>query len=110
MNFEKSAILMSMDLLVGLPNDRSCDRRRLATLKLIRPYLFYVEPPGAEHGFVGGTPLNVQGDSLEPGQNAVVDSFLPSIPDASTKYRFFVEDWNSFVYIACEAVEFAWSD
>lgn len=111
MDFENSVILMLMDFWVGTLGEEDQEKRRLATLKLSSPYLFYWEPPDAGYKFIfDGRPLNVQGDPLKAGQSAAVDSCLPSVPSAAVKYRFFVEDWNSFIYVACGAVEFDWND
>jgi len=74
-------------------------------------YLFFIEPPDPKYPFVpNGSHLKVDGDSIKVGQNAEVDRLLPMLPQNATTYRFFLEKWNAFLYLAGGGVELSWDD
>lgn len=111
LDFVGRSITLSMDLLVGLPDTPSPESYRAGTLILTAPYLLFIEPPDPHYHFVPrGSAMKVDGDSVKPGQSAGLDRLVPALPRDSTIYRFFFEDWNSFLYLAGAAVEFSWDD
>jgi len=104
---------LKMNLLVGVgaPEDRNAAVYRPGTTSVHGLLLFWVEPPDPKYNFLpDGSPLNVDGDSVRNGQNAEVDRLLPSLPQSAIVYRFFLEEWNSFLYLAGDSVEFSWDD
>ena len=110
-DFLDCLILLAMDLHVGIPGDADPERYRPGTLRVKSPYLFFVDPPDPRYRFIpNGSPFNVDGDAVRPGQNQALDELLPVLPTGATAYRFFMEDCNSVLYIAGAAVEFSWDD
>lgn len=109
MDFVGRSILVGMEILVGLPGSPNQEEYRPGTLKVLFPHLFFLEPPDPRYPFVpDGSPLNVGGDSVRVGQNPQVDRLLEVLPKNATTYRFFLEEWNSFLYLAGASVEFCW--
>ena len=110
-DFVGRSVVIGMDLLVGLPDTPNPDGYRAGRLKLAVPYLFFIEPPDPTYRFVpNGSPLNVDGDSVKAGQSAALDRLLPVLPQNASVYRFFLEEWNSFLYLAAGDVAFSWDD
>jgi hypothetical protein len=102
---------IGMDILTGGPVDSNPELYRPGTLRVAPVYLFFIEPPDPNYPFVpSGSHLKVDGDSIKVGQNAEVDHLLSKLPQKSTAYRFFLEKWNAFLYLAGGHVEFCWGD
>lgn len=110
-DFISRSITIGMELLVGLPGTPDPEEYRTSTLSVDPFYLFFVEPPDPAYGFKpDGSPIIVAGDPIKPGQNSKLDRLLPALPEDATAYRFFVSDWNSFLYIAGRSVALSWDD
>jgi hypothetical protein len=110
-DFIGRSVVVRMDLLIGGPDDADPELCRPGTLRLKPAYLFFIEPPDPHYAFVpDGSQLKVDGDLVKVGQSAQVDRLLPKLPQNSTTYRFFLEKWNAFLYLAGEGVEFSWDD
>lgn len=111
LDFVASSILIGMNVQVGLPDSPNRNEYRAGTLVLVAPCLFFVEPPDPRYPFVPhGSPLNIDEDSVKPGQNEELDRLLPVLPPNASPYRFFLEEWNSFLYLAAGDVVFSWDD
>lgn len=109
-NFVNRSVLIGVDLLVGLPDTPNPDDYRAGTLKLVEPYMFFIEPPDPSYPFApDGRPVNVEGDSVRAEQSAA-DRLLPVLPQNACMYRFFLLEWNAFVYLAGARVVFSWDD
>jgi hypothetical protein len=110
-DFVEPSILIGMDLLVGLPDISKPEGYRAGTLKMATPYLFFIEPPDPRYPFLlSGSPVNVDGTSVRVGLRPEVDQLLVVLPPDATAYRFFLEEWNSFLYLAGGDVAFSWDD
>jgi hypothetical protein len=111
LNFKDQAISIELDLWVADLEDVDPDRMRSGTLKVLSPYLFLIDPPDPGHVLMPehGT-LWTDGDPVKPGQNSELDKFRPQLPANACVYRFFVDEWNSFMYFAAAGVEFSWDD
>jgi hypothetical protein len=110
-DFIGRSILISMELLVGLPDTPNPEGYRSGTLKVVAPYLFFVEPPDASYPFTPfGKPVSATGAVVRPGGNPRIDELLQHIPQDATAFVFFLDDWNSYLYIAGGSLEFSWDD
>jgi hypothetical protein len=82
---------------------------RPLVLEITGLLIFYLEPPYPNYPFVlHGRPLNASGDQVKVGQNAEFDRLAVALPPNADTYRFFLDDWNSFLYLAALNVEFSW--
>jgi hypothetical protein len=110
-DFINRSITLGMDLHVGAPGDPDPEPYRPGTLSIAPLCLFFVEPPDLRYPFDSkGSPLNVDGDSVRVGQSPEVDRLLPVLPANASLYRFFLEEWNSFLYLGGDSVLFSWDD
>lgn len=110
-NFVDRSIAVGMDLHFGSEGDSDPERHRSGTLKVESFCLFFIEPPDPRYRFVpNGSPLNASGDSVTTGKDPAVDGLLRNLPTGVTLYRFFLDDWNSFLYLGGANVEFSWED
>jgi hypothetical protein len=108
-DFINRSITLGMDLHAGTPADPDPERYRPGTLSIASLCLFFIEPPDPRYPFVSkGSPLNVDGDSVKVGQSPQVDRLLPILPANVSVYRFFLEEWNSFLYLGGDSVLFSW--
>lgn len=110
-DFLNRSIVVGMNLHASMPGDLDPERYRPGTLRVVSPYLFFIEPPDSRYHFVpNGRPLNATGNSVKVGKDAAVDHLLPVLPPNATVYLFFLDDWNSCLYLAGASVEFSWDD
>ena len=110
-DFMGRSVVIGMDLLTGGPDEPDPEQYRPGRLRITPAYLFFIEPPDPRYSFVpNGSPFKVDGDSVNVGQNAEVDRLLPTLPQNATTYRFFLEKWNAFLYLAGGGVELSWDD
>lgn len=108
-DFANKRIILSVDLLQGCPGDPDPERRGFGTLRVLSPRLFFLEAPDPRYSFqMDGSPVGVDGDSVRAGEDAAVDALLRLLPPGTAAYRFFLEDWNSFLYLAGDEVQFNW--
>ena len=111
LDFKERSAVIGFDMLTGGPDDPDPELYRPGTLRMAPVYLFFIEAPDPNYPFVPiGSRIKVDGDSVKVGQNADVDHLLSTLPPNATAYRFFLERWNSFLYMAGGNVEFSWDD
>ncbi len=110
-DYEGRSIAMEMELLVGMPGAPNSESYEIGTLTVAPFFFFIVEPPDPSYDFVpDGKPLHVVGDSAKAAQSPTFDSLMADLSKKVESYRFFIEEWNSFLYIAGESVAFSWDD
>jgi hypothetical protein len=110
-DFVNRSIVIGMNLHASMASDPDPERYRPGTLRVLSPCLFFIEPPDPRYHFVpDGKPLYASGNSVKVGQDAGVDRLAAVLPPNSTPYRFFLDDWNSCLYLAGASVEFSWDD
>lgn len=110
-DFIRRSVTVSIDLLTGHPSSPDPESYRAGRLQIAPIYLFFIEPPDPRYSFIpNGAHVKVDGGCVKVGQSAETDSLLPVLPRSATMYRFFLEKWNAFLYLAGESVEFSWDD
>jgi hypothetical protein len=110
-DYESRSITMEMELLVGMPGTPNRESYQPGTLTVAPFGFFILEPPDPSYDFVpDGKPLHIMGDSTRTAQSPTFDSLMATLPKKVDSYRFFIEEWNSFLYIAGESVAFSWCD
>ena len=99
-----------MNLDASIEGDVS-ERYRPGTLTLINPYIFFLDPPDPAYSFIPqGKDVNASSFRVGRGQDSKVDALLARIPTNATAFGFFLDDWNSYLYLAGADVEFSWDD
>jgi hypothetical protein len=109
LDYPAGALLMNMSILTGTPGESDQDEYGPAELKISGLYFCSMEPPDPTYPFnPNGKPLRVSGDSCGRG-SLEISNLVRRLPPGASCYRFFVEQWNSFIYIAASDVQIAWS-
>ena len=109
LDFMGRSVEIEMDILMAGPDDPDPELCRVGKLRVAPAYLLFIEPPDPRYSFIpDGVSSKVDGDSVKVGQSAEVDRLLPTLPKNATTYRFFLEKWNAFLYLAGAGVEFSW--
>ena len=104
-------LTLGLDLHVGAPEHRDPERYAPAKLTIEGACLFVVEPPDPRYSFIpNGEPLWVSGDSVQIGQSPAIDRLLPMFPEGTIYYRFFLNTWNSFLYVGGRTALLQWED
>jgi hypothetical protein len=110
-DFVAKSFRLEIDLLTGVPHTANSEGYRVGTLTLVTPYLFFVERPDPRYRFIpNGSAIHAVGNSVTRGQRPEVDPLLEVLPEGACCYRFFLYEWNSFLYLAAASVEFSWED
>lgn len=100
-----------LSLLIGWPEDSEPERNAYqeAKMKLTGLCFCSIGPPSPTYPFVlSGRPILVSGDSAKPDHLPELPGLSAKFPPGTWCFRFFVDDWNAFIYIAARDVEFAW--
>jgi hypothetical protein len=98
---------------VHVSSDRDQDRElyRVGVLEVKSVSLFFIEPPDPNYKFAfSGRGVGVSGDSVALGQSPAIDPLLKKLPSDAKAYRFFLEEWNSFFYLAASEVAISWEE
>jgi hypothetical protein len=109
LDYVAGTLLINMRILVGTPGDQDQDEYGPAEVKVNGLYFCFLEPPSPNYPFKpNGKPLGVSGDSSGNASPEIINLLHKLPPDASC-YRFFVEQWNSFIYVGAAEVQISWS-
>ncbi len=110
-DFAGASVVIRIGILTGLPDTESPEGWRGATLTVRPAYLSYIERPDASYPFLPqGQPLNVDGSPVTAARDASIDELLRALPRGATTFRFFLEEWNSFLCVSGGSVDFSWDD
>jgi len=100
-----------MSLLVGSPDDPAPerDRRQEATLSVTGLCFCSIEAPDPRYPFIpNGEPVMASGDPAKPDHLPSLPALATKCPEGTWCYRFFVDDWNAFIYLAARHAEIDW--
>ncbi|MGB8802242.1 MAG: hypothetical protein WCC97_16300 [Candidatus Acidiferrales bacterium] len=61
--------------------------------------------PSPEYPYQGKSAITVGGDPAKSDHLPELDALAPTFPKDVACYRFFVHDWNNFIYIAAADVD-----
>jgi hypothetical protein len=110
-DFAGASAKFHLNLLVGWPDDPPGEREEYQEAAVVVSGLCFlsIDPPSPTYPFLpDGKPISVSGDPADADT-------LPSLPDLAAKfpggtwcYRFFVHDWNAFIYIAARDAQVTW--
>jgi len=108
-DFLKGSALIRLSVHVSADGDDNRERYRVGLLEANSVHLFFIERPDPDY-FVGQIEngICVSGDSVRVVQGAEIDPLLSKLPSGINVYRFFMESWNSFFYIAASVATFSW--
>jgi hypothetical protein len=105
LDYPAGTLQIAMRILIGKPGEPDQDEYGPAELRVSGLYFCSIEPPDPTYPFKpNGKPLGVSGDDSEDELSGVV-GVLGSLPRGISCYRFFVDQWNSFIHIAASDVQ-----
>ena len=102
-------LTIKLSLHVSVEGDGDRERYRIASLGAHSVCLFFMESPDPNYHFLfDGRGIAASGASVALGQDSLIDPLLRKLPPGVTAYRFFLDDWNSFLYLAANDVSLSW--
>ena len=105
LDYLAGTLQIAMRILIGTPGEPNQDEYGPAELRVSGLYFCSIEPPYPTYPFKpNGEPFGVSGDAATNGPSAII-TVLQTLPTGVSSYRFFVEEWNSFIYIAASEVQ-----
>ena len=100
---------LRMDLLFGTPESADPEEYRAAVLRITGIHFFSIGPPDSTYSFVpDGRPLWLLGGEAKSDPLPGFDKLMAKLPKEVSCFRFFVDQWNSFIHIAARDVQFSW--
>jgi hypothetical protein len=106
-----SSATLKLSVHISLEGDTDRERYRVGILKATGVSLFFIEPPDPNYNFVlNGKGISVSGDAVSLGQVTELNALMSKLPTDATVYRLFLEEWNSFLYIAAREAMFMWEE
>lgn len=82
------------------------ETQRHGVLTITGLLFFVIEPPHPDYPFEDAEGLDITSDDAIASLRQVPD--LPPVQENAFTHYFFVNDWNSFIYVAATAATFAW--
>jgi len=109
-NFDVIARTVALSLSVDISDaDQGEPKYRSGRLTASDVELFFIEPPEATYPHrLAGEGMSATGDYQLSGLESKVEQLITRLDDETDRYRFFLNDWNSFIYIAANGVVFDW--
>lgn len=108
LDYLSGSLLMNMRILTGTPGEPNQDEYGPAEVKASGLYFCSIESPDPNYPFrPSGHPLGVSGDNSGKSSSEISD-LVSKLPPGTSCYRFFVEQWNSFIYVAASDVRISW--
>ncbi len=102
-----AVIRMGFDF--GNPNGPKREDYRIGDLQISGLYFLSIDPPDPKYPYVpDGCSLNVSGDPAKVDTFPALEKLSQSFPSGVSCYRFFVNEWNSFINIAAREAQVYW--
>ena len=109
LDYGSGTLSMSMKIWVGTMGTVDQEEYRSAEMRVNKLAWCSIQPPDPTYPFaLNGNPLNVQGDD-GLGHCEELTPLVRQLPVGVSFYRFFVEEWNSFICIAGSDVKLRWT-
>lgn len=109
-DFLKGKLRMVLNLSWGDPGRKANELYKMCEVILENLCFCAIDPPDYSSNFLpDGSPLIVSGDCINFEQIKPDEKIPNQLPKNITSCRFFVYDWNAFIYIAGSNVNIAFS-
>jgi hypothetical protein len=109
LDYPAGILLMAMEILVGTPGEADQEEYGPAELKANGLCFCFIDPPDPAYQFrPNGEALGVCG-AEEPPDSPVIGNLLNKLPEGVSAYRFYADEWNSFIHVAASDVQVSWS-
>jgi hypothetical protein len=102
-----AVIRMTFDF--GSPKGPKPEDYRTGELRVSGLFFLTIDPPDPSYPYVpDGCALNVSGDPAKMDTFPALETLAQTFPPGVSCYRFFVNEWNSFINIAAKDVQVSW--
>jgi hypothetical protein len=111
LDYKNARATLHLDLCVGWPDDPESERSVYQKAVVTVTGLFFcaIQPPDPNYPFVPDGSLTwLDGDPAKPDHLPSLPELMKKAPDGTWAYRFFMGDWNSFIYIAARDAALEW--
>jgi hypothetical protein len=69
-----------------------------------------IQPPDPNYPFLpDGKPIDLSGDGANADHLPSLPALSLRLPEGAWCYRFFVVEWNAFIYVAAKHAEISWA-
>lgn len=110
-DYVAGVVKFHLNLLVGWPGDPEPERQAYQEASLVVSGACFcsIQPPDSTYNFLpDGKPICVSGDLAKADHLPSLPDLIAKCPGDTWSYRFFVHDWNAFIYIAGRDAELTW--
>jgi hypothetical protein len=112
LDYLKREASFTLDIWVGdssSQNERAREAYRSAELKLSGLLYCAIEPPDASYPYAESGKLWVDAGALESADFRPSVQLPESLPDGAFACWFFVQGWNSFIYVGAMEASLEWA-
>jgi len=111
LDYVAGTAILRLSLHVGLRDDPELEREEYqeANLNLSGLCFCSIDPPDPTYPFLPkGKPITVGGDPAKADHLQSLPALAARLPQGAWCYRFFVHNWNAFIYVAAKHAEVNW--
>lgn len=112
-DYVKRELKMEFQISIGNPDasvEKELEGCRAGRLTFSELHFFIVEPPDSEFQCHEAEGLWMVNYDLMDTEELLQEHKLPQqIPEETFVVRFFVNDWNSFIFVAAKEASFKWT-
>jgi hypothetical protein len=110
-DYVRGSAVLRMELDFGDPDGLKTEDYKDGILRVSGLCFCSIDPPSHDHPYIpDGAPLNVSGDPAKPDRFPSLEELSRTLPPGVSCYRFYVNEWNSFINIAAKDVQISWVD
>lgn len=110
-SFDSVRRVLSLLLSVDVSQPDGTDEELCRELELVATgvSLFFIEPPDPEyHSVINGEGISASGFPVVVSSVPAINILQGQLPPGSFAYRFFLNTWNSFLYLAANEATYHW--
>ena|ERR1700690_1094945 len=108
-DYVAGSMSLRLDVWVGNLDGPDRETYRAAELRVAGLCFCSIEVPDPRYPYMpDGSPLDVSGDAADSRTLAALEQLSRTLPSGTSCYRFFVQDWNSFIHVAAKEFQVHW--
>jgi len=109
--FDPVLQIVTLKMSVDVSTEGSGSERVYRTVSVVATgvSLFFIEPPDSSYPYaIDGEAIQASGDGDFQGLDTRTEHLINQLPIGADRYRFFFDNWNSFLYLAAQDVTYSW--
>ncbi len=108
-DYLRGTVVLRMALDFGNPNGPKQTDYRIGELRVSGLSFCSIDAPDPGYNYLPhGSALNISGDMAKVDTFPELEELSGTLPPGVSCYRFFVNEWNSFIYIAAKDAQIFW--